>query len=684
MAIEARLNYNNDNIDAMDVETYDKYITYQRYIDGKNKIFYAEINPDTGQITSAPIEIADNAQLLSKTYNGPEFCIDGDDWFIFYTALINGNSRVYYYDPNDHASGAQPLHAFTNHRQTILCSDNKLFRGKRLIYTDTDDLDLSSDWLWCITTLPGAEYTIYTRPAENLDSPRWIKDSYDIVYVQPDGNDANELFLYQTNLRLGNENYTPTKLTNDGGTNTKSFAYGWIHPETNKRYFLALMNGETEIGIYEDTGSYPLSLTHKIEMIDAISGTYPYYGSPEPFVSKGKSYISTACKSSSGQGGGGNALIYVISAEADANNQPKEIYLASDTGLKKRTDPEVLINNEKINVYYNVLNGSTYEGWFSNPILKPLYKHENSFNYTRRDQTVRSVPYNVIYDESLISASYKFPAIILSHGANGHKEAYEDIGKFLAYRLGIAVISLDHKDAHQFGVSGSPWYDEWQDRAEETEALADRFSTIETDIGGNFAFKKDGSDEYFYGAIGHSYGAYTMAALHGSRQFNPSEVPFPLNTDDRCHCLAYLSGPGHDSGTYLLDIDHVGGTGTWNGFIKERIFTLTGDKDATRLGGSWEFRKDIHNDAADTISGSDKRILLALDEGAHNLAGLIRVNPSGTNYPYVPYLRPIILNNIYWFFKIFLIQDATSQEVTDFLNGDHMPDLTHVLEYSTK
>ncbi len=204
-----------------------------------------------------------------------------------------------------------------------------------------------------------------------------------------------------------------------------------------------------------------------------------------------------------------------------------------------------------------------------------------------------------------------FPTIVFSHGLGGSREGYGYLARAWAAH-GYAVVLPQHagSDGKIFRRLRSPtavmrealadtrnWEDRPRDITFVIQALA-QLDASDAQLAGRFDLAR-------LGVGGHSFGAWTAAAVAGARIVFPGEsAPRPLS-DPRPRAFLLMSPT--DYGERGL------GDGAWSS-ITRPLLSMTGTDDRTLSGGSYEARTRPFRD----LPPGDKWLVVI--EGAEHLS----------------------------------------------------------------
>ncbi|MEW6006008.1 MAG: T9SS type A sorting domain-containing protein [Stygiobacter sp.] len=328
------------------------------------KVWVAEIDSVTGLFKSnfgLNFFADSNAVKTSQTFNGPEFGVSKNGWAVFYTKPSNSVSQIWQADFSDDKFTSYAILSDQQRRQTALVSKNSNSESIRVLYVK----GRLSDGLmfWSDVTSPQQETLI-----DSVDKGiRWIDETNSLVYVKQSGQFKGQLTIYDTDTK------SEKIITND--SLSKSFPYAWFAPEYhNEPIALALIDGNTKIGIYKDNGGQYWEKVQ--EIIVPYTSAYKYFGSPEPFVVAGKSYISCVIKEIADAYS--NSEVWIFGLQ-QGENKTYARKIEDDLGTIIRSDPETYLGENEVFVYYNVLENGVFNIYRSRTDLITLsvIKDEN-------------------------------------------------------------------------------------------------------------------------------------------------------------------------------------------------------------------------------------------------------------------------------------------------------------------
>jgi hypothetical protein len=319
-------------------------------VGGSGIIWIGDLNPLTGLFVNSGTDlfIDNGAAPLTTSKNGPEFGISANGWSVFYTKANAGTPQPWRAIVSGTTVTNAPLTSGTVPRLSTLATKDTNANSIKLLYGKGTTLN-NSEISWIDENNPSVEVVV-----DSLDEGvRWIDETHSFVYTKQTGVNAGQLAIYNTNTS------SETIITND--TDKKTYSYGWFAPEYNEILVLCIVNDST-LGIYKNNGN---TYWDRIATLEAPPAAYPFrfFGSPEPFVANGKSYVSFVLKTVSTTSSYVDAEVWVMDLEPNINNR---FMLRCDDGFPntKRTDPESYIGTNEVFIYYNLINGlGEFEIW---------------------------------------------------------------------------------------------------------------------------------------------------------------------------------------------------------------------------------------------------------------------------------------------------------------------------------
>ena len=310
-------------------------LTFQ---DSAGDVFLADVDPLDGRfaVLGGRDRLLDTgAWPLAESFNGPEFGLDAEGWAVFYTKANEGVPALWRAQLNGDIVTAEPL-TIGPRRQTVLASSDPQAQQTRLLFLRGTLFD--GEVTWQDEDAPTSE----TPLGFNDLGVRWIDGTRRLVYIAADGPDAGEVVLVDTltgSRRL---------LTSDGIP--KSFAYGFHAPETDRLRVLALIDGATAIGVWEDPGEG--GLFEPVATLTVPGPAGRTFGSPEPFIAAGRSWVSFIVRESAP---GGPAEVWLARTDGSHSHRCDD----GEVGLR-RSDPETLVTRDGVIVYFNAIDPGGY------------------------------------------------------------------------------------------------------------------------------------------------------------------------------------------------------------------------------------------------------------------------------------------------------------------------------------
>lgn len=271
---------------------------------------------------------------LTTTYNSAEWAFSKSGSSLVYSKIVGGKFYV--------AVATETNNTWSSN--TLTASPNRFIARAT---KNSNDAYAAVQYV----TYPGSGITLYKTfdklntelSIANFSDPHWAEDEQLLTGILPN----NQVGLFDPLKPM-----SPTPLTFDTGVNY-SRPYMWRAPEyNNARMFFAKANG-TEIRVFKEStpssNEYTVFQTFKSP---SATASFKYFASPEPFIYKGRSYIS-----------------FMASASAlETSGQPAEIWFArvsdttpifrrvSDKSVRVRTDPETYATERGLYIYYTEVN----------------------------------------------------------------------------------------------------------------------------------------------------------------------------------------------------------------------------------------------------------------------------------------------------------------------------------------
>jgi hypothetical protein len=310
-------------------------ITWQ---DNNNQLWVANVDRISGGFIprSGKGQLVDtDLAPLKLTRNGPEWAYSKQGLQIVYTKLVNNRpvlSRAQW------TGSGWETKSLYNGRGRVAPNGSKNPRGNapRIIYRKIKGNTLQVAWRE--SDKPASEAVLSN--AVPLPLGRWVAGERAIVSAIDVGGQL-QCAKYDTDTgRM-------TQLTFDAGQKTDVFM--WRAPEFNNEQVFFCLSDRTSLPIYRKiNGTWT-----KIKTIQSPSQNRPYLSSPEPFVYKGKSYISLMTKDSLASSEG-TSDIWIVSIDS---NVPFYRQISAATPMNRK-DPEAFITSKGAFVYYSEVTSS--------------------------------------------------------------------------------------------------------------------------------------------------------------------------------------------------------------------------------------------------------------------------------------------------------------------------------------
>jgi pimeloyl-ACP methyl ester carboxylesterase len=315
------------------------------YADANMDAWLGSLDPQTGgfvSLSGRDLLIDEDLTPLRISFNAPEFGVDSEGWALYYTKEVNGVSQVFRATVNGTMVVTEALTDDSFTRLSTLATKNPQLESTRLLYAHGGFSSDEGHVAWLDEDNPQYSETL----VDTIDrGARWIDGTASFTYIR-DG----QAVIHDT------ETNTTHPVTDTTGE--KTYAYGWLAPETGDLIVLTIVD-DSRIEVYADNDTAAWNLTAVLEI--PAASDYSIIGSPEPFTAGGKSYISLVVKADKGYA---PAEVWIWSIdEADPFLQCND-----GQGSVIRTDPETYIGSQEVFVFYNLIHPDT------NPQIFELYR----------------------------------------------------------------------------------------------------------------------------------------------------------------------------------------------------------------------------------------------------------------------------------------------------------------------
>ncbi len=327
----------NAKLGDVEFDSKNNRISWQTIDD--NSLWVCKIDPSTGllAVPDGKQTLIDNSIApLTTTFNSAEWAFSQASTALVYGKII---SNKFYVAIANETGNSWALNTFLGNPDRFNPRATK------------NANDATASFLYL--TYPGSGTTLY----KNLNNPS-VENSIANFKDAHWANDEQIITGILSNNQVGLFNpaspSAPIQLTFNSGT-TYSRPYMWRAPEFgNARMFFTKANG-TQIQIYKETsiGSNQYTLFQTFNS-PSTTTTFTYIASPEPFVYKGKSYISFMASPSPLETSGQPAEIWFASV-SDTTPFYRKV---SDGTTRVRTDPETYQTNTNLFIYYTEVNDS--------------------------------------------------------------------------------------------------------------------------------------------------------------------------------------------------------------------------------------------------------------------------------------------------------------------------------------
>lgn len=313
----------------------ERLLTYQ---DGAGTIALASVDRADGRfrVAGGGEQVLDTgAWPVIETFNGPEFGVDANGWAVFYTKENAGIASLWRARLEQGVPVAEPLSAAFR-RHTVLASKDPAADQTRLLFLRGPRGTGEVTWQDEDDPLSETPLGFYD------EGVRWIDGQRRFVRTLDQGAEAGQLVLVDTVTG------TSRQITDDAGS--KRFPYGFVAPESGRLRVLALIDGDTAIGVWEDPGDG--GPFERIALLRVPGAEGRTLGSPEPFLGADRSWVSFVLREDLA---GGPAEVWLGRTDGELLWRCDD----GEVGLA-RSDPETLVDDLHVFVYYNVIDPGSY------------------------------------------------------------------------------------------------------------------------------------------------------------------------------------------------------------------------------------------------------------------------------------------------------------------------------------
>jgi hypothetical protein len=315
------------------------------FVDQQGRLKIVSLNADgTSKSPGCAGTVIDTGATLAVPgfglKNGPEWARSKFGAEIYYTKL----------DANQ-----QPVLArasYSNGAWQVQLLSNGVMRGLPLATTDVDD---PQPRIMYVEALPDGTFptlwreghdsrTESTFPGSVSDlsggAPRWVPGQRAITTTQLDARGVAQAIKYSI------DSETVEILTADRGQ--KDEVWMWLAPEFGNEPIFFTVAHNCCLRVYRQMGGV-WTLINTINASDF--STYPHIISPEPFVYKGRSYVSMQL----GNEKNGNSDIWIAAIDPAA---PLLRQIIDPSTLRIRNEPEFMSTTSGAYIYYTMIFGS--------------------------------------------------------------------------------------------------------------------------------------------------------------------------------------------------------------------------------------------------------------------------------------------------------------------------------------
>lgn len=301
----------------------------------------ADLDAESGGLVdgSSRVVATDGANLRS-TFNGPEFGLDSDGWSVTYTSAgIDGN-EIAVARPTPDAPGFDVETIAANApRFSPLASQVPDGSTTRLIALAEGASTGWGDAVYLDLAEPATTHDVMSLDRRTDGDLRWVSGTYVLA--------TNNHPAHPGALALVDTETHESEAVSAPGTNP-TFPYGWVAPDAP--------SGMAVLGVVDDTQMVVWAEGddgwERWHTLTSPAPDYSYFGSPEPFVVADRSFVSFAVAPTPEQiVGETDQQVWLTSLDGETS-------VRCDDGRDAptmRVDPEVLVVDGRVYVYYYIL-----------------------------------------------------------------------------------------------------------------------------------------------------------------------------------------------------------------------------------------------------------------------------------------------------------------------------------------
>jgi len=308
---------------------------------GDGKIWLARLDPRTGTFVSpwGREQLIDTGGApLSVTHNGPEFGINTAGWRLYYARGTAFYSQVWEAWISGDSVRTRPLTSGPVHNNQLATQNANSPEPLQILCVRKDDG--RENIVYFSTSDPSSEKWVTVHDQQNIPV-RWARGGRYICLR----TEAGQLSLLDT------RHHIQTPVSRDAGSKTDPNA--WSAPDYGNDMLMAAVLDHRAVAVYRDTG-HPFWDRISTLTIPADCNR-DRMSSPEPFLFRGKSYLSLTIKDS----GDGPAEIWIMGVNGKYRER------CGDEMIRRRADPEVYIGNNHVFVYYYLVPSLELRRWKS-------------------------------------------------------------------------------------------------------------------------------------------------------------------------------------------------------------------------------------------------------------------------------------------------------------------------------
>ncbi|MFK7987387.1 MAG: hypothetical protein AB8I08_15305 [Sandaracinaceae bacterium] len=320
------------------------WMTFQ---DERGEVFLATLDPMTGLLSGGGVRsIGDRAAPLLRTFNGPEFGLDAQGISVHYTRI--GEDGLFQSTRVRMEYGEPRLDVLTEGVEHFspLASKIPSDPSTRLIM-----LRRPPEWgtaLWVDDASPEVEHELFPIVDRTDSDARWISGSRLIVTDGPlTPTTREEVSVLDTD--------TGEVEIVSNGEGVFGNPYGWFAPDAGDALQVIALTDDLALTMWRRAPDG----WSRVATIHSPVPSLPYFGSPEPFAVRGRSFVSAVLASEADpQPGVSEQQVWLFSLDG------RDAWRCDDGAAgATRADPEVLVLGQQVFVYYYTISRRRSEVW---------------------------------------------------------------------------------------------------------------------------------------------------------------------------------------------------------------------------------------------------------------------------------------------------------------------------------